>query len=218
MKQLGITSWILSARFSFVSDDEGAVRAAVSLSSESVFPPTSTPLWAFHCTRRLICTFTLPLYHPFHTPIKWYLQPVLAEQHSVSQKKRRSKTLEGDLQCYSNVDPSGKLYDSGKPNTTQLCAGSSAELRCCCWKVISNPKGLWGGKSHSRDTKKRPGPECRCSRSPTEHTAHRNLPSVPSALSQTPFTDSDLLGLSQIWVQLQHRHERGRRLLSTDCL
>lgn len=111
-----------------------------------------------------------------------------------------------------------KLYDSGKPNTTQLCAGSSAELRCCCWKVISNPKGLWGGKSHSRDTKKRPGPECRCSGSPTEHTAHRNLPRVPSALSQTPFTDSDLLGLSQIWVQLQHGHERGRRLLSTDCL
>lgn len=42
-KQLGTAPRISSARFSFVSDDEGDVRAAVSLSS-TVFPPTSTPL------------------------------------------------------------------------------------------------------------------------------------------------------------------------------
>lgn len=108
MKQLGTASRILSARFSFVSDDEGDVRAAVSLSStETVFPPTSTPLWAFPCTRHLVCTSILLEYHLFHTFINWYLQLALLKQHRASGKGR-SKAPEGDLQGCTEADASGQ--------------------------------------------------------------------------------------------------------------
>lgn len=76
----------------------------------------------------------------------------------------------------------------------QLCAGPSTESCVLLMEGYKQPGEAVGRELHSRDKKKtRPESECCCAVSPTGHPAHHNLLRLPSALSQTPCTASDLL-------------------------
>lgn len=176
-KQLGTAPRISSARFSFVSDDEGDVRAAVSLSS-TAFPPTSTPLWAFPCTRHLVCTSILLQYHLFYASVNWYLQLALLKQH---RGERRSKVWRGSAGLLSGrslwTAVKRKLCVSGKPNTTQICTGLN-HVRCC-WEVTGSQRRLCGGKCI-------PGTPKNSQSSATGHPAHHKPSQTPLPASGSP--------------------------------
>ena len=136
----------------------------------------------------------LPFPHPCN--VGPAVSPATAARH-VSEESR-SKAPEGDLRSRSKVDPSGQHWkescvseESQTPRSFAL--GPPRNRARCCWVVTSNQKRLCGGKCIPGMPKKRPEPERWCTTSPTEHPAHCNLLRVPSVLSQTPFTDSDLL-------------------------
>ena len=129
----------------------------------------------------------LPFLHPCK-PVP-AASPGKAAQHAAEE--RRSKAPEGDQQCCSKVDPSGttlksKLCVSGKPNTMQLCTGSSTEPCVLLLEGYKQPEEAVWWEMCARDTKKWPEPECYCTVSPTEHPAHHNLLKFPLVFHKHP--------------------------------
>lgn len=138
-----------------------------------------------------------PVELPFLRPCT--LQPALWERSTACLRRKKEQGSRrwaamlfwgGSLRATSKR----KLHVSGKPNVTQLCAGPSTESCVLLMEGYKQPGEAVGWQLHSRDKKKnRPESEYCCTVSPTERSAHRNLLRLPSALSQTPCTGSDLL-------------------------
>lgn len=156
-EQLGTASQILSAQFSFVSDDEGDVSLAVSLSS-TVFPPH----YELFLVQDILFVHRPSWNISSSTPLATGTRSTERLRREGARSWRWSTGLLWGRSLWTAVKT--KLCVSGKPNTTQICTGLNHV--CCCWEVTGSQRRLCGGKCIPGTPRNARAVHCVCHRAP----------------------------------------------------